>query len=137
MTTALAVGILFAGGVFLVLRRGMIRIVVGFILLGHGVNVLLISAGGTGRRNAPLGEPDPGSTADPLPQAFVLTAIVITFGVTVYLLGLAAAREPADKDPADGDEYPADRDEAPVDEGEPAVDGPEAAARNPVDGEPP
>jgi multicomponent Na+:H+ antiporter subunit C len=62
------------------------------VLLGHAVNVLLLSAGGLARREAPLGSaPDPAQTADPLPQAFVLTAIVITFGITVHLLGLFGA----------------------------------------------
>jgi multicomponent Na+:H+ antiporter subunit C len=89
MTAAIAVGLLFGAGVFLLLSRGIVRIVVGFVLLGHGVNVLLLAAGGMDRRAAPLDGSDPAQSADPLPQAFVLTAIVITFGVTVYLLGLA------------------------------------------------
>jgi multicomponent Na+:H+ antiporter subunit C len=98
MTAAITVGLLFAGGVFLLLSRGIVRIVVGFVLLGHGVNVLLLAAGGMDRRAAPLDGSDPAESADPLPQAFVLTAIVITFGVTVYLLGLArAGRSDADR----------------------------------------
>ncbi|MFD3355045.1 sodium:proton antiporter [Streptomyces fradiae] len=92
VTAALAVGVLTAGGVFLVLRPGLVRITFGFVLLGHAVNVLLLTAGGTARRGAPLiGHGAVPLMADPLPQAFVLTAIVITFGITVYLLGLASA----------------------------------------------
>ncbi|MEU7566466.1 sodium:proton antiporter [Streptomyces fradiae] len=92
VTAALAVGVLTAGGVFLVLRPGLVRITFGFVLLGHAVNVLLLAAGGTDRRGAPLiGHGAVPLMADPLPQAFVLTAIVITFGITVYLLGLASA----------------------------------------------
>ncbi|WOI61410.1 sodium:proton antiporter [Streptomyces fradiae] len=92
VTAALAVGVLTAGGVFLVLRPGLVRITFGFVLLGHAVNVLLLAAGGTARRGAPLiGHGAVSLMADPLPQAFVLTAIVITFGITVYLLGLASA----------------------------------------------
>ncbi|MBB1244148.1 NADH-quinone oxidoreductase subunit K [Streptomyces durbertensis] len=92
MTAALAVGVLTAGGVFLVLRPGLVRITFGFVLLGHAVNILLLTAGGTERRNPPLlGHGDTADMADPLPQAFVLTAIVITFGITVLLLGMARA----------------------------------------------
>ena len=90
MTAALAVGILVAGGVYLVCQRGPVRVAFGFVLLGHAANIVLISAGGMARRGAPLTtEVDPGEAADPLVQAFVLTAIVITFGITVYLLALA------------------------------------------------
>ena len=89
MTAAIAVGLLVAGGVYLILQRSLIRVVIGFVLLGHAVNVLVLSAGGMDRRGLPLiGRGDPAAAADPLPQAFVLTAIVITFGITVYLLGL-------------------------------------------------
>ncbi len=101
MTAAIAVGLLVAGGVYLVLQRGLVRVVIGFILLGHAVNVLVLSAGGMARRGLPLiGQGDPDQAADPLPQAFVLTAIVITFGITVYLLALVRASGSAD----DGDQ---------------------------------
>lgn len=92
MTAGFAVGVLTAGGVFLILRPGLVRITIGFVLLGHAVNILLLAAGGLGRRQPPLiGQSAPERMADPLPQAFVLTALVITFGITVYLLGLARA----------------------------------------------
>ncbi|GIJ10109.1 sodium:proton antiporter [Micromonospora andamanensis] len=87
MSAAFVVGVLVAAGVFLLLRPGLLRVVLGFVLLGHAVNVVLLAAGGLGRRTAALEEVGP-DTADPLPQAFVLTAIVITFGITVHLLGL-------------------------------------------------
>ena len=97
MTAAIAVGLLVAGGVYLVLQRSLVRVVIGFVLLGHAVNVLVLSAGGMARRGLPLiGQGDPDQAADPLPQAFVLTAIVITFGITVYLLALARASSAAD-----------------------------------------
>ncbi|GAA1267144.1 hypothetical protein GCM10009677_19430 [Sphaerisporangium rubeum] len=92
MTAAVAVGVLVAGGVYLVLCPGLVRVTFGFVLLGHAVNILLVTSGGLTRRAAPLaGSGDPAQMADPLPQAFVLTAIVITFGITVYLLALAGA----------------------------------------------
>jgi multicomponent Na+:H+ antiporter subunit C len=92
MTTAIAVGVLVAGGAFLLTRRGALGLVLGFVLLGHAVNLVLLSAGGVARRDPALLGPDLvlAEAADPLPQAFVLTAIVITFGVTVFLLGLIA-----------------------------------------------
>ena len=112
MTAAIAVGLLVAGGVYLILQRSLIRVVIGFVLLGHAVNVLVLSAGGMDRRGLPLiGRGDPAAAADPLPQAFVLTAIVITFGITVYLLALVRASSAADDEDqhADGS-APVDRD---------------------------
>ncbi|GLU47817.1 sodium:proton antiporter [Nocardiopsis ansamitocini] len=91
MTLAICIGVLVAGGVYLMLQRGMVRIVLGFVLLGHAVNLLLMAAGGTARRDQPLMDlVSPRTAADPLPQAFVLTAIVIAFAITVYMLTLAA-----------------------------------------------
>ncbi|MFD1661723.1 sodium:proton antiporter [Streptomyces caeni] len=102
MTAAIAVGVLTAGGVFLILRPGLIRITMGFVLLGHAANILLLASGGLNRRQAPLvGTGNPDRMADPLPQAFVLTALVITFGITVYLLGLARAQQ-RESDPEQG-----------------------------------
>lgn len=90
MALALTIGVLVGGGCYMILRRGMMRIVVGFVLLSHGINLLLVTTGGPVRRDSAIGNPlDPGSTADPLPQAFVLTAIVIAFAVTVLMLVLA------------------------------------------------
>lgn len=106
MTMAIAVAALAGAGTWLILRGGGVRLVVGFILLGHAVNLLIISAGGADRREAPLlgGSSDLSLLADPLPQAFVLTAIVITFGVTVYLVSLVARTESDSSGPQDDDE---------------------------------
>lgn len=99
MSSAVMVALLVAGGVYLVLQRGLVRVTLGFVLLGHAANLVLLAAGGTGRRDAPLlGTNDPAGAADPLPQAFALTAIVITFGITVYLLALASAGGDAEAD---------------------------------------
>jgi multicomponent Na+:H+ antiporter subunit C len=89
MIGAVVVGLLAASGTFLVLQRGLVRITLGFVLLGHAVNVLLVVSGGIDRRGAPLAG-EAGVAADPLPQAFALTAIVIGFGVTAFLLALAS-----------------------------------------------
>jgi multicomponent Na+:H+ antiporter subunit C len=92
LTLALLVGVLYTVGTYLLLQRTLTRIVIGLSLLGHGANLLLLQAGGAagavpfvGRTAGPVGE----GTADPLPQAMVLTAVVITFGVSAFLLALA------------------------------------------------
>jgi multicomponent Na+:H+ antiporter subunit C len=85
---ATAAAALFAIGTYLLLQRKLSRIIIGLGLLTHGANLLLITAG---RRGDPpiIGSGDTATFADPLPQALALTAIVITFGVTTLLLGLA------------------------------------------------
>jgi multicomponent Na+:H+ antiporter subunit C len=89
VSLALVVGVLFGGGTYLVLQRTLTRVVLGLALWGHAVNVLLLVAGGRAGTPAFIGL-DPGDGfADPLPQAMALTAIVITFGITAFLLALA------------------------------------------------
>ena len=80
---------LFSIGTYLVLQRKLSRIIIGLGLLTHGGNLLLITSGRRG--NPPIfGAGDPASSfSDPLPQALALTAIVITFAVTILLLALA------------------------------------------------
>lgn len=98
MSIALVTGVLTAAGVFLVLQQGRVRIVLGFALLAHAVNVLLVATStGTGRQ-VPFSNLA-GPHADPVPQAFVLTSIVISFGVTALLLAIASRQDPgADRD---------------------------------------
>ena len=88
VTLAATAAVLFGIGTYLLLQRKLSRIIIGLGLMTHGANLLLITAG---RRGSPpiIGSGDPASFADPLPEALVLTAIVITFGVTVLLLALA------------------------------------------------
>jgi multicomponent Na+:H+ antiporter subunit C len=92
LTLALLIGVLYTVGTYLLLQRTLTRIVIGLALLGHGANLLLLQAGGA-RGLTPFVGPDSdaslATTADPLPQAMVLTAIVITFGVSAFLLALA------------------------------------------------
>ncbi|MFP3901854.1 MAG: Na(+)/H(+) antiporter subunit C [Acidimicrobiia bacterium] len=91
MTVVLAAvaATLFGCGTYLLLQRQLTRILIGLSLLSHGANLLiLLSAGGRGRPTF-VGGDDAGALLDPLPQAFVLTAIVITFGATAFLLALA------------------------------------------------
>lgn len=99
MSAAVVVGLLVAAGVWLLVQPGLVRVIFGFVLLGQGVNVLLLASGGLDRRRAPFvgDEAEPGAAlADPLPQAFVLTAVVISFGVTLYLLAVLRAESTHD-----------------------------------------
>jgi multicomponent Na+:H+ antiporter subunit C len=89
VTAALIVGLLTAGGTYLILQRGIVRIALGFVLLGHAATTLLVAAGGVARRGVPFIGSTTADPADPLPQAFALTAIVISFGITTFLLTLA------------------------------------------------
>ena len=84
---ALVAALLFACGAWLLMQRRLSRIIIGIGLLGHGANMLLITAGGEAGREPIIG-PGEGPYSDPLPQALGLTAVVITFGVTALLLAL-------------------------------------------------
>jgi multicomponent Na+:H+ antiporter subunit C len=88
VTLAAVAALLFGIGTYLLLQRKLSRIIIGLGLLTHGANVLLITAG---RRGDPpiVGVGNDAASADPMPQALALTAIVITFGVTSLLLALA------------------------------------------------
>ena len=85
---AIVIGILFAAGTHLMLRRSVVRLVFGLVLLGHAANLLIFVTGGL-RRGAPAliadGATSPAAGyADPVPQALVLTAIVIGFAVVAF-----------------------------------------------------
>jgi multicomponent Na+:H+ antiporter subunit C len=87
---AVLVAWLFAVGTYLLLQRALTRIVLGLGLLSHGAILLLITVGGRAGRPPLVGKGDDGAgIAAPLPQAFALTAIVIGFGMTAFLLALA------------------------------------------------
>lgn len=85
---AFTAAVLFGIGTYLVLQRKLSRVIIGIGLIGHGANVLLITAGRRGRSPI-IGSGPVADFADPLPQALALTAIVISFGVTGLLLALA------------------------------------------------
>lgn len=86
---ALTAAVLFGLGTWLLLQRRLTRIIIGIGLIGHGTNILLITSGGGVGIPPVIGKGDPDDFADPLPQALALTAIVITFGVTAFLLAMA------------------------------------------------
>ncbi|WP_026549641.1 Na(+)/H(+) antiporter subunit C [Arthrobacter sp. Br18] len=89
ITLLVVMAVLFASGVYLILERSLTRVLLGLILLANGANILLLSTGGPAGK-APLyvaGTPA-GEYSDPLPQALVLTAIVISFAVSAFMLGI-------------------------------------------------
>nr|WP_244542347.1 Na+/H+ antiporter subunit C [Devosia psychrophila] len=90
---AALVGCFIAAGIYLLLSRSVIRMLLGLVVFGNGVNLLIFTAGRLTRAAAPivpagLNQPD-GPVANPLPQALILTAIVIGFAVFSFLLVLA------------------------------------------------
>ncbi|MEH0148053.1 cation:proton antiporter subunit C [Corynebacterium sp. Q4381] len=91
MVMALTIAVLVAGAVYLVLQRGMVRIIFGMSLMGHAANLTLLAAGvGAWRGEAFPSRTPMEDLSDPLPQAFVLTAIVIAMATTTILLMLAS-----------------------------------------------
>ena len=89
LTLLVVMGVLYAVGVYLLLERSLTRVLLGLMLLTNGTNLLILHAGGAAG-SAPLYD---GSIAaedysDPLPQALILTAIVISLAVTAFLLGM-------------------------------------------------
>ena len=82
------IGGLYAAGVYLLLDRSLTRVLLGFLLLGNATNLLLLSAGGPPGLAPILGYAEPDEMSDPLPQALILTAIVITFGIAAFLLAI-------------------------------------------------
>lgn len=91
MIMALTISILVAGAVYLVLQRGMVRVIFGMSLFGHATNLTLLATGvGSWRGEAFPSRTPLEDMADPLPQAFVLTAVVIAMATTTILLMLSS-----------------------------------------------
>lgn len=87
---ATVVGALYATGVYMMLRRSVVKLLIGIALLSNAANLLVFSAAGVRRGSPPIitdAAVQP-PTADPLPQALVLTAIVIGFGVLAFAIAL-------------------------------------------------
>lgn len=89
---ALTVGGLYAAAVYMMLRRSIAKFVIGLVLLSHATHLLIFTIGRTVRGAPPLIESTAdqlmGTFADPVPQALILTAIVISFGVQAFALVL-------------------------------------------------
>lgn len=88
LSLILAASAMIGCGVYLVLERSLTRVMVGLVMLGNGVNVLFLISGGPAGR-APLATGDGSPMSDPLPQALVLTAIVISLGTTAFVLAMS------------------------------------------------
>ena len=86
LTLIIVMAVLFACGVYAMLERSLTRVLIGFLLLGNATNLLLLIVMGV-PGNAPFFGAE-GDVSDPLPQALTLTAIVITFAVSAFLLAL-------------------------------------------------
>jgi multicomponent Na+:H+ antiporter subunit C len=90
---AVLVGCFLAAGIYLLLSRSVIRMLLGLVVFGNGVNLLIFTAGRLSRDGVPIVPPgmtEPaGPVANPLPQALILTAIVIGFAMFSFLLVLA------------------------------------------------
>ncbi len=85
------IGLLYAGGVYLILRRNILRFIIGIIFLGNATNMLVFLSAGIVAGQPPIlkeVEKNTQQIADPLPQALVLTAIVIGLGVVIFTLAL-------------------------------------------------
>jgi len=89
LLVAVTIGTLLAAGTFMILRPRGFPVVQGLILVSHGINILLVAMGRVRVGSAPILATNPINPADPLAQALVLTAIVISFGTTAFLLVLA------------------------------------------------
>ncbi|KAA1191330.1 Na(+)/H(+) antiporter subunit C [Paenibacillus sp. FSL E2-8871] len=89
LVVALAIGVLFTVGVYLVLSKSLLRILLGTNLITHGVHLLLLTMSGLKTGAPPLLGEKAEAYVDPLPQALILTSIVISFGVTAFFIVLA------------------------------------------------
>lgn len=105
---AMAIGVLFGSGVWLILRPRSFQVIVGLMLLSYAVNLFLFISGGLSVDKAPIVDGvdiDPSLYTDPLPQALVLTAIVIGFATTaLYLVVAIGSRGLTGTDHVDGKE---------------------------------
>ncbi len=86
---AIAIGILFTIGTYLILSKTLLRIILGTSIIGHGVNLLILTMGGLKKGGAPLLGLKESTFTAPLPQALLLTAIVINFATTALFLVLS------------------------------------------------
>ncbi len=90
LVLAIVVGGLYAAGLYLMARRSLVKLIIGLCLIGHASNLLIFVSGGLTRGKPPLIKPNMETLsppyADPLPQALILTAIVIGFGVLAFAM---------------------------------------------------
>ncbi len=86
----LLVGILYSAGIYLMLRRSMVKLLIGLLFLGNGANILIFLTGGLTKGKPPIIDASEKNFtdiyADPVPQALILTAIVISFALTAFAI---------------------------------------------------
>ena len=109
LVLSLAIGVLAASGIWLILRPRTFQVIVGLCLMSYAVNLFIFAMGRLTLSAPPImprgGFIDPTAYADPVPQALVLTAIVISFAMTaLFLVVLIAARGLTGNDHVDGEE---------------------------------
>jgi multicomponent Na+:H+ antiporter subunit C len=89
LSLVLAASALLGCGVYLALERSLTRVLVGLLMMGNGVNILFLVASGPAGRAPIVDDGATGAMSDPLPQALVLTAIVISLGTSAFVLAMA------------------------------------------------
>jgi multicomponent Na+:H+ antiporter subunit C len=89
LVLVLVIVALITVGVYLLLERSLTRVLLGLTIIGNGVNLLFLVAGGAAGGAPIMGRTPVAEMSDPLPQAMVLTAIVITLGITAFLATIA------------------------------------------------
>ena len=89
LSLILAGAAMIGSAVYLILERSLTRVLVGIVMLGNGVNVLFLVSSGPAGRAPIVDSAEPSGMSDPLPQALVLTAIVISLGTTAFVLAMA------------------------------------------------
>jgi multicomponent K+:H+ antiporter subunit C len=111
LVIALAIGVLFGSGIWLLLRPRTFQVIMGLLLMSYAVNLFIFVMGRLKMDSPPLvsggGVPDPSAYADPVPQALVLTALVIGFATTaLFLVVMIGSRGLTGTDHVDGEEPP-------------------------------
>lgn len=89
MILSILTGLLYAVGVYLMLRRSLVKLIIGIILLSNATNLVIFVAGGLAEKTPPfVSYAEKSGVSDPLPQALILTAIVIGFGMIAFVMVL-------------------------------------------------
>ena len=92
MLLAILTGVIYSGAFYLMLRRSLVKLIIGLVLLGYASNLMIFTLGRLSKYNPPFipegSEVITGAHSDPLPQALILTAIVIGFGIQAFAIVL-------------------------------------------------
>ncbi len=91
LVLSILIGVMYSAGVYLMLRRSLVKLILGIIFLSNATNLVIFVSSGLTKAKPPFiesGQTAISDVADPLPQALILTAIVIGFGITAFSLAL-------------------------------------------------